>query len=102
MEHNNNTDNPITNPETTIKLSYNFYPNPVESQLTVEYYLEKPTDVSMTIHSMEGKLVKNIVVGKMDKGLHTEYIDCSTLTKGTYVLRIQTNEKIISDKFIKK
>lgn len=102
MEHNKDIDNPVTNPETTIKLSYNFYPNPVESQLTVDYYLEKPTEIGMTIYSMEGKLVKNIPIGKMDKGLNSEYIDCSSLTKGTYILRIQTNNNITSDKFIKK
>ncbi|PXV59337.1 putative secreted protein (Por secretion system target) [Dysgonomonas alginatilytica] len=102
IEHNKEIDNPITNPETNPKLSYNFYPNPVESQLTVEYYQENPAAVTMTIYSMEGKLVKNQLIGKQDRGLHSEYIDCTNLSKGTYILRIQTNEKITSDKFIKK
>lgn len=46
IEHNNNIDNTITNPGTNTKLSYNFYPNPVESQLTIEYYLEKLAEVT--------------------------------------------------------
>lgn len=102
LEHKKEIDNPITNPETEIKLSYNFYPNPVESQLTIEYYLESATAVNVTIYSMEGKLIKKQEIGKLDKGLHTEYIDCSNLTKGTYILSIQANEKITSDKIIKK
>ena len=102
LDHNKGIDNPITNPETEIKLSYNFYPNPVESQLTLEYYLETSTTVNVTIYSMEGKLIKNLPISKQDKGLHTEYIDCSNLAKGTYILRIQTNEKVTSDKFIKR
>ena len=102
LEHKKDIDNPITNPETEIKLSYNFYPNPVESQLTLEYYLESSTTVNVTIYSMEGKLIKKQEIGKLDKGLHTQYIDCSNLAKGTYILSIQANEKVTSDKFIKR
>ena len=50
LDHNKEIDNPITNLETEIKLSYNFYPNPVESQLTLEYYLESLTTVNVTIY----------------------------------------------------
>ena len=102
LDHNKGIDNPITNPETEIKLSYNFYPNPVESQLTLEYYLETSTTVNVTIYSMEGKLIKNLPISKQDKGLHTEYIDCSNLAKGTYILRIEANNKATSNKIIKK
>ncbi len=82
--------------------SYNFYPNPVESQLTIEYYLENATTVNISLYAMDGKLLKNIAVGKKDKGLHTEYLDCSTLSKGTYILHIETTGKSVSDKIIKK
>ena len=102
LDHNKGIDNPITNPETEIKLSYNFYPNPVESQLTLEYYLETSTTVNVTIYSMEGKLIKNLPISKQDKGLHTEYIDCSNLAKGTYILRIEAGSEVMSDKIIKK
>lgn len=102
IEHNKDIDNTITNPENEIKLSYNFYPNPVVFQLTIEYYLESPTEVTITIFSMDGKLIKNQAIGKQDKGVHTEYIDCGNLAKGTYILRIQANQKATSDKFIKK
>ena len=102
LDHNKEIDNPITNPETEIKLSYNFYPNPVESQLTLEYYLETSTTVNVTIYSMEGKLIKSLAIDRKDKGLHTQYIDCSNLAKGTYILRIEANNKATSDKFIKR
>ena len=102
LDHNKEIDNPITNPETEIKLSYNFYPNPVESQLTLEYYLESSTTVNVTIYSMEGKLIMNLPINKQDKGLHTQYIDCSNLAKGTYILRIEAGSEVMSDKIIKK
>lgn len=102
LEHNKDIDNPITNPDTEIKLSYNFYPNPVESQLTIEYYLESLVSINISLYSMDGKLVKNQSVGKQDKGLHTEYLDCSNLAKGTYILRIGVGSQLISNKIIKK
>ncbi|QIK52891.1 T9SS type A sorting domain-containing protein [Dysgonomonas sp. HDW5B] len=82
--------------------SYNFYPNPVESQLTIEYYLENATTVTISLYAMDGKQLRNITVGKKDKGLHTEYMDFSTLAKGTYILRIEANHQAVSDKIIKK
>ncbi|MBF0576008.1 T9SS type A sorting domain-containing protein, partial [Dysgonomonas sp. GY617] len=74
----------------------------VESQLTLEYYLENTTTVNISLYSMDGKLVKNQSIGKLDKGIHTEYMDCSSLVKGTYILRIEANNKSTSDKIIKK
>ena len=88
--------------ETVRNFSYNFYPNPVESQLTIEYYLENPTTVTISLYAMDGKQLKNITAGKKEKGLHTEYMDFSTLAKGTYVLTIKTNTNTLSDKIIKR
>lgn len=102
LEHNKDINNPVTDPNNTMKLSYNFYPNPVQTQLTLEYYLESATTVNVSIYSMDGKLIKNLPIGKQDKGLHTQYIDCSNLSKGTYIVRIDANNKVTSDKIIKK
>lgn len=102
LEHNKNVDNPITNPENGVKFSYNFYPNPVVAQLTLEYYLETPATVNITLYSMDGRLIKNLPASKQDKGFHSEYIDCNILVKGTYILRIEANGKVVSDKIIKK
>lgn len=102
LKHNISIDNPVTNPENQIKLSYNFYPNPVESQLTLEYYLEEASSVSVNLYSMNGKLVKSQSSIKLNKGLHTGYIDCSNLSNGTYILIINTNNTHTSDKIIKR
>lgn len=88
--------------ETARNFSYNFYPNPVESQLTIEYYLETPTSVTISMYSMDGKLLKNIDLGRKEKGMYSELIDCSTLSKGTYILTIKTNTNTLSDKIIKR
>lgn len=83
-------------------LSYNFYPNPVETMLTVEYYLEKPSSVTISLYNLEGRLMKTIVKPVSLSGVYSEQIDCSSLAKGTYIISIGTGYKVYSDKVIKK
>lgn len=86
----------------TPNLSYNFYPNPVESLLMLEYYLENATSVSVTMYSMDGKLIKSISMQKLDKGLHVETIDCTSLSKGIYILKLQIGQESVNEKIIKR
>lgn len=85
-----------------VNLSYNFYPNPVETMLTVEYYLEKPSSVTISLYNLDGRLIKTIVKPVSSSGVYNEQIDCSSLAKGTYIISIGTGYKVYSDKMIKK
>uniref|UniRef100_UPI0026080E88 T9SS type A sorting domain-containing protein n=1 Tax=uncultured Dysgonomonas sp. TaxID=206096 RepID=UPI0026080E88 len=102
IKHPLQTETRSSDTEIAGNFSYNFYPNPVESQLTIEYYLENATSVTISMYSLDGKLLKNIDLGRKDKGMYSEFIDCSTLSKGTYVLTIKTNTNTLSDKIIKR
>ena len=91
-----------TQEQPNANLSYNFYPNPVESLLTVEYYLEKPSSVTISLYNLEGRLIKTVVKPISSSGVYSEQIDCSSLAKGTYIISIGTGYKVYSDKLIKK
>ena len=91
-----------TQEQPNANLSYNFYPNPVESLLTVEYYLEKPSSVTISLYNLEGRLIKTVVKPFSSSGVYSEQIDCSSLAKGTYIISIGTGYKVYSDKMIKK
>ncbi|WP_353124141.1 T9SS type A sorting domain-containing protein [Dysgonomonas capnocytophagoides] len=91
-----------TQEQPNANLSYNFYPNPVESMLTVEYYLEKPSSVTISLYNLEGRLIKTIVKPISSSGIYTEQINCSSLAKGTYIISIGTGYKVYSDKIIKR
>jgi len=84
------------------QLSYNFYPNPVESYLTIEYYLEEESPVSFVIYTLEGKQIKMENIPAQKQGLYSHQIDFTGFTKGTYILKIQTKYSTITDKIIKK
>ncbi len=85
-----------------VNFSYNFYPNPVETILTVEYYLEKPSSVTISLYNLDGRLIKTLVKPASASGVYTEQIDCSSLAKGPYIISIGTGYKVYSDKVIKK
>jgi len=84
------------------KLKYNCYPNPVETNLTIEYELEETTPVSITLFDMEGKRMRTQVKTAQQEGVYKEILDCSNLAKGTYILRINTNKDNVNEKIVKK
>lgn len=91
------------NPIKQTPLTYNFYPNPVETILNIEYFIEQPTPVTITLYSLDGRLVKTTNRKSQLQGLYHEQIDCTTLSQGTYILKIQTNTNTLtSDKIVKK
>lgn len=92
----------IPDDKPVVNLSYNFYPNPVSDILNVEYYLEQPSSVTISLYNMSGQLIKTVVKSSSQVGIYKEQIDCSTLSNGTYVITIGTGYKIYSDKIIKK
>jgi len=83
-------------------LTYNYYPNPVNTHLTIEYYLEQTTPVTICLYSLEGRLMKTVIKQAQSKGLYSEQLDCSSFFQGTYILKILTNNSNITEKIIKK
>ena len=78
--------------ELNIIHNLSIYPNPVYSQLTIDAEAKME---AITILDIMGKNVKTIIAPK-----HT--IDVSDLTKGIYLLQIQTDKGLANKKFIKK
>lgn len=72
-------------------VSYQIHPNPVSSVLNVTS--KKPIDV-IRIYSVEGKLIKTFQS-------NLSQIDVSDLIKGMYILQIEIEQKIYTEKLIK-
>ena len=104
---NGNTNNPGNNIEgnaviDNIEFTYNYYPNPVESQLNFEYYLSKDAKVSFGLYSISGFLVYRSPVKSLRTGTYSETIDMGYCSRGEYILTILVNNKPSSEKIIKK
>lgn len=85
-----------------LNFRYNFYPNPVNTSLTFEYYISKDAEVSYDLYNLSGSLVYSTKSETQQRGAHEQTIDMSQLAEGTYILRIRVNQTNYSEKIIKK
>lgn len=78
------------------------YPNPVESQMYLEYDLKEDAKVSFELYSIEGLPVRMINGQHKTTGNYAETLDCSSLRPNNYVLRITANGVFVNQIVIKK
>lgn len=76
------------------------YPNPATSQINIQYYLSKPTKVDISLFSIKGKLITNILSEEQGKGEQTIEWKNNILESGTYFIKIKEGENIKTKKLI--
>ena len=81
--------------------SYNYYPNPVSSTLYVDYELQEPAEISISLYS-EKTLVKNISLQQQQQGTYKKTLDVLDILPGIYVLHIKVNNYTISNVILKR
>ncbi len=65
------------------------YPNPFNSVLRVGYSLPEAADVALNVYDLSGRLVAELVSGRIQAGVNTVVFDGSGLASGVYVLRYE-------------
>ena len=55
-------------PKTTALLAN--YPNPFNPETWIPYQLSKPAKVSISIHSVDGKLIRTLELGRLSAGIY--------------------------------
>jgi hypothetical protein len=78
----------------------NVYPNPMNESGTISFKLRENVETTIKIYSLTGSLVKEIQLGMTTKGEHKERFDVSTLSIGSYVISLESNNEIKVNKFI--
>ena len=82
--------------------SYNFYPNPVDRVLHIEYYIDRSSNVEIGIFDMHGiRLFDNRLLSQLP-GVHTSSVDMSDYARGNYVLKITTGASSKESIILKK
>lgn len=77
------------------------YPNPASNVLNVGVEFTEPADLTLSLVNMMGQTVRNIPSGLV-AGQREISIDLSNLPEGTYLLRLQANDQVISRRIIKQ
>lgn len=86
--------------ENTISDNLICYPNPAQDNLTVDYTLSAPVNVTVRLYNSLGAEVSSSAQGKQVAGRHSLTIDTSNLAPGVYILRFEKGEEIISKKIV--
>jgi hypothetical protein len=89
-------------PPHNLNLRYNYYPNPVRDILKVEYYFEADATVTIMLFDINGIPLYNISKGELRKGIYIDEIDFTSLSAGSYVLRLNVGGEIVSGIVMKK
>lgn len=85
---------------TNIK-SFSIFPNPVKERVNVNYSLTSASEVTISVYSLEGKLVKVLAKTSKPAGNVEDSFNLGAgLTKGTYLLELRTENGVSTQKMM--
>ena len=73
---------------------YQNFPNPFNPKTTIHYSLPEPSEISLKVYNLHGKLVAEIFRGKKPAGHHLVDWDGTRYSSGTYFIRMDANEYV--------
>ena len=77
------------------------YPNPFSSCLTIEYELEQPGEVVLTIYDSIGQAVTTLVNEFQPQGGQQVEWNAESLLPGIYYCRLTSGNQVITQKILK-
>ena len=85
--------NPISSIET-----HGSFPNPLVDFTAIYYQLNQFSNVSVSIHDLNGRLVRNLLFAQQTAGLHQVYWIPDNVNNGIYTYRIQADGELMQGK----
>lgn len=77
------------------------FPNPTQNEVRIQYYLYKPTDVSIQMTTIGGQTVYSQNIKHSENGLFNAEADMSKLASGVYLMNVTAGGKVYSKKVVK-
>lgn len=99
-----NIEENFTNNTSLTNFHYNVFPNPFVEEQNLAYILESNSKVNIEIFDMLGRKIFNLVNNEnQEKGVYNYTIDSKILglNAGIYLLKIQVNDREVTEKVIK-
>ena len=66
------------------------YPNPFNSLIRLGYSLPEASDIRLAVYDITGRLVTELVSGRVQAGIHMIIFDGVDLSSGVYIVRLST------------
>jgi hypothetical protein len=77
------------------------YPNPTSTSTTLSFQLANTSDVTIQVYALSGRLVKSFTQKNMSKGNQILDIQGTSLSAGTYIVKMIAGKQQATTKFIK-
>lgn len=78
----------------------NIFPNPSEGFFNIQYFLEKNSEVEISMYNSMGVLVASNNQYSLPAGTYTQTIDASMFSAGVYWVNISTGDRVESKRII--
>ncbi|TAH40602.1 MAG: T9SS type A sorting domain-containing protein [Bacteroidetes bacterium] len=78
------------------------WPNPFTDRFELELESEERGLLTISIIGMDGRAIKSESIQMESPGIRWEFTDGNNLLTGTYILRLQLNDEVISRKLIRR
>ncbi len=86
----------IKNPKDSPELSISSHPNPSRSETTINFTTPHSGFVTIKLFDILGREIKTAAAERMSSGSHDLNLKTSDLPDGTYILKLETSEGVIS------
>ncbi|MFC2085514.1 T9SS type A sorting domain-containing protein [Bacteroidota bacterium] len=77
---------------------YQNYPNPFNPTTTIEFALQKASQVNLSIYNLLGKKVATLISEKKSPGMYEVEWNASGFASGVYLFRLQTDKGFLQTK----
>jgi hypothetical protein len=74
------------------------YPNPLNTKGTITFSLEYSSHVFIRLMTLDGKFISTIATLDLEPGLQQIDFDGEPLSKGVYLIQLQTDTEILTKK----
>lgn len=75
------------------------YPNPTATTANINFALKAAEQTTINVYDVTGKVVANVVNGKLNAGKNTVSVETANLTNGIYFARIQAGSTVQTVRF---
>ncbi len=91
---------PVAKTGTNQDMQLKVFPNPATDKTTVQFTVAQPSLVSVNVYDANGKIVKTVMNGNLEKGSYSFPVNTAGLSKGIYFVKMTSgtdtkNEKLI-------
>ena len=77
------------------------YPNPFNPETTIEYDLERPCRVSLTLYDIQGRLIMDLIHDEYKSAGHYKRVfNASGLASGVYLCRLKSGTSMQTQRMI--